>query len=265
MSNNTKQQLQAGTSPVGTWISVGHPSVAEVSASLGFDFLLVDTEHTAMSLETVENMVRAVDAASDTTDVLVRMPWNDSVRIKRVLDTGVDGVMVPMVETAAEARDFVAATRYPPEGSRGIAAGRAADYGLRFEEYVQNVEGSILTIVQVETETGLANAGDIAAVDGVDALFVGPADLSGSLDVFGQWESDRFVDALAAVVDAGRDADTPVGTLTLQTDDIRVRLQQGFDFLIAGKDTATLAAANRETLEIYEQALAEHTDPAAED
>jgi len=260
-----KHQLQTDANPVGTWISIGHPSVAEMSASLGFDFLLIDTEHTTMSLETVENMVRAVDAAPDATDAVVRVPWNDPVRIKRVLDIGVDGVMVPMVETAAEARELVAATRYPPEGSRGIAAGRAADYGLHFEEYVRNADGSILTVVQIETEAGLANASDIAAVDGVDALFVGPADLSGSLGVFAEWDSDRFVEAIDEVVSAGREAGTPVGTLTLRTEDIRVRIDQGFDFLIVGKDTATLAAANGDALEAYERALADRADRTVED
>ena len=175
-----------------------------MSASLGFDFLLIDTEHTTMSLETVENMVRAADAADGEAPTVVRVPWNDPVRIKRVLDIGVDGVMVPMVESADEARELVSATRYPPEGKRGIAAGRAADYGLHFEEYVRNADGSILTVVQIETETGLANVDEIAAVDGVDALFVGPADLSGSLGVFAQWESDRLADAIDDVVEIGR-------------------------------------------------------------
>ncbi len=265
MSDSLIQQLRGGTHPVGTWISIGHPSVAEVSASLGFDFLLVDTEHTTMSLETVADMVRAVDAASETTEAVVRVPWNDQVRIKRVLDIGVDGLMVPMVESATEARELVEATRYPPEGSRGIAAGRAADYGLHFEEYVRNADGSILTVVQIETERGLKNAGEIAAVDGVDALFVGPADLSGSLGVFGEWTSDRFVDAIGEVVTAGQDAGTPVGTLTLDTDDIPVRLEQGFDFLIVGKDTATLAAANEDALDIYDRSLDDRTHHPAEE
>lgn len=264
MRDNIKQQLRRGSSPVGTWISIGHPSVAEMSASLGFDFLLMDTEHTTMSLETVADMVRAVDAAPEATEAIVRVPWNDSVQIKRILDIGVDGVMVPMVETAAEARELVKATRYPPEGNRGIAAGRAADYGLKFEEYVRNADGSILTIVQIETKRGLDNVGEIGAVDGIDALFVGPADLSGSLGVFGQWESQQFVDAINKVVTAGQDIDTPVGTLTLDTDDIPVRLSQGFDFLVIGKDIATLAAANKNALDIYEQALEGPADQALE-
>lgn len=255
MSDSLIRQLRHDTAPVGTWISIGHPSVAEVSASLGFDFLLIDTEHTTMGLETVENMVRAVDAAGTGTETVVRVPWNDPVRIKRVLDIGVDGVMVPMVETASEARDLVGATRYPPEGIRGIAAGRAADYGLQFQEYVRNADGSILTVVQVETETGLENVSEIAAVEGIDALFVGPADLSGSLGVFGEWDSERFVDALDDVVATGNEHGTPVGTLTLDTNDVPVRLEQGFDFLIVGKDISTLAGANREALEEYERAL----------
>jgi len=257
MSASLRQQLRGNDYPVGTWISIGHPSVAEMSASLGFDFLLVDTEHTTMSLETVENVVRAADAAPGETETVVRVPWNDHVRIKRVLDIGVDGVMVPMVESAAQARDLVSATRYPPEGDRGIAAGRATDYGLRFEEYVRNADGSILTVVQIETERGLENVGDIAAVDGIDALFVGPADLSGSLGVFGQWNSERFVAAIDEVVETSQSADTPVGTLTLATEDIPVRLDQGFDFLVVGKDMSTLAAANQDALETYQTELAD--------
>ena len=260
MSDSLNRQLRDGTHTVGTWISIGHPSVAEVSASLGFDFLLIDTEHTTMSLETVENMVRAADAADGEAPTVVRVPWNDPVRIKRVLDIGVDGVMVPMVESADEARKLVSATRYPPDGKRGIAAGRAADYGLHFEEYVRNADGSILTVVQIETETGLANVDEIAAVDGVDALFVGPADLSGSLDVFAQWESDRLADAIDDVVATARETDTPVGTLTLKRGDIPVRIEQGFDFLIVGKDTATLAAANKEALADYKRALRAHEE-----
>jgi 2-keto-3-deoxy-L-rhamnonate aldolase RhmA len=255
MTEDLKQQLAERGQPVGTWLSIGHPTVAEVSAMQGFDFTLLDTEHTTMSLETVEEMARGVDAADTETEMVVRVPWNDSVRLKRLLDIGIAGVMVPMVESAAEAHELVESVRYPPDGKRGIASGRASDYGMNFTEYVKDVNGTIATIVQIETETGLGNVGDIASVDGIDALFVGPADLSRSLDVFGEWDSDTLRDAMRTVIQVGHEADIPVGTLTTSLDDVALRLDQGFDFLIVGKDTALLIDKQQEALERYEAAL----------
>ena len=256
MNANLKDALETETHPMGTWLSVGHPAIAEVSASPAVDFVLIDTEHTTISLETVENMARAVEATDSPTDTIVRIPWNDPVRLKRVLDIGVDGVMVPMIDTAEEARELVEAMRYPPEGTRGIASGRAAEYGDRFTEYVENANGSFATIAQIESEAGLENVEEIAAVDGIDALFVGPADMSGALDVFGQDDPQELVDAMDRVIEAARAADTAVGTLTVSTDDVEGRIRQGFEFLIVGKDTTTLSTANREAREVYDQAVA---------
>ncbi|WP_231186844.1 aldolase/citrate lyase family protein [Haladaptatus sp. DYF46] len=115
--------VRTGVAVVGSWISIGHPAVAEMSAELGFDFVVIDAEHTSMSLETVETLARAVDAASGETEPLVRVADDDPARLKRVLDTGVSGVIVPMVETEAQARGIADATRYPPEGVRGVATG----------------------------------------------------------------------------------------------------------------------------------------------
>ena len=254
MTHDLKDRFESEQHLTGTWVSIGHPTVAEVSASVGFDFVLIDTEHTTISLETLENMVRAVEAAPGDTEVVVRVPWNDHVRLKRVLDIGVGGVMIPMIDSRREAESLVEAVRYPPEGIRGVASGRATGDGRNFEEYVGNAGDSLLTIVQIETESGLANVDEIASLDGVDSLFVGPADLSASLGAFGDFESDAFEDAVDAVVGAGDDQGLPVGTLTTDTDAVEDRLAQGFDYLVVGKDTATLAAADRAALRTYEQA-----------
>lgn len=255
MDRTLKTALSEGRHPVGTWLSIGHPSLAEVTARLDFDFVLIDTEHTPIGLETLENMVRAVDAAGTDTDVVVRVPWNDMVQLKRVLDIGVDGVMVPMIESAADARELVESVRYPPEGRRGIASGRAAGYGLDMAEYFETADGSLLTIAQVETRSGLESVEEIAAVNGVDALFVGPADLSGSLGVFADWDDDGYVAAVERVVEAGRTAGVPTGSLAVRARDIERRLAHGFDFLVAGKDTTTLVEGNREILDEHESAL----------
>jgi 2-keto-3-deoxy-L-rhamnonate aldolase RhmA len=213
---------------------------------MGFDFALVDMEHTPASFETVTEMTRAVDAADGDTATVARVPWNDPVAIKRVLDVGVQGVMVPMVESGEEAAEFVAATRYPPEGVRGVAAARAADYGLDFEGYVERANEELVTIAQVETRAGLENVADIAAVEGLDALFLGPADLSTALGVFGEYDDETFLDAVDSVLTAAHDEGVPVATLATSDEQIETWVDLGFDFLMAGTDaTYVLAGAGR--------------------
>lgn len=253
-----KQKFQTETDLAGAWLSVGHPTVAEVTAMCGFDFVLIDTEHTPLTLETVENMSRGVDAADGETKTLVRVPSDDPVRIKRVLDIGVAGIMVPCIETAEEARDIVRAVTYPPNGIRGVASGRASTYGDDFQQYVETANESVTTVVQIETQTGLDNAREIAAVDGIDAVFVGPADLSANLGIFGEWENDRLDAAIDRVVHAGDAADVPVGTLVVDPNDIETRVEQDFDFLIVGKDTSHLSAANERIRQRYEKAISQH-------
>jgi 2-dehydro-3-deoxyglucarate aldolase/4-hydroxy-2-oxoheptanedioate aldolase len=241
--------------PVGGWISIGHPAIAELYATLGHDFAIVDTEHTPMSLETVEGLVRAVEAAGDRTETIVRVPDDDAARIKRVLDIGVSGIMVPMIETATEARAVVEACRYPPDGTRGIAAGRASDYGVNFPEYVENAGDSVTVVVQIETEAGLENVETIAGVEGVDSLLVGPADLSGALGVFAEWDSPALGEAIDRVLEAGDRTGVPIGTLALEPDDIDARVEQGFDYLIVGTDASYLQRGMIESRERYERAV----------
>lgn len=244
----TKQYLSA------TWVSIGDPTVAELSAAAPFDFVLIDTEHTTMTLETVENMHRAIEAAPGKTNTVIRVPWNDSVYLKRVLDIGVSGVMVPMIDTVDEAESLVDSLQYPPEGSRGIASGRASNYGLDFKSYVESATDTFVTIAQIETTDGLDNVEEIAAVDGIDGLFAGPADLSGALGVFGEWDHPAFLEAMGRVINAGGQAGIPVGTLTVDPSAAPDRVEQGFDFQIIGKDTAALMRENERALGLYDRA-----------
>jgi 2-keto-3-deoxy-L-rhamnonate aldolase RhmA len=234
-----RESLRSGEAVVGTWVSLAEPAVAELLAP-DFEFVVLDTEHTPNTLETVANCARAVDAAPGEALPIARVAWNDPVRIKRILDLGLGGVMVPMVETPDEAEAAVAACRYPPEGIRGMAAARAHDYGRSFDEYVERAKDDVLAILQVETEEGLSNVEEIAAVDGVDALFVGPADLSANLGVLGEWESDAFVDGVERIVTAAQDAGTPVGTLGVDVDQLRAFDSFDYDYVIAGVDAAML-------------------------
>jgi 4-hydroxy-2-oxoheptanedioate aldolase len=238
---------------LGSWISIGHPTVVEAAARAGFAFVVVDTEHTAMSLETVANLARAAEAAPGNLRVVVRPAWNDPVRIKRILDIGVDGLMVPMIDTAGDARAFVEATRYPPDGIRGVAGGRASGHGQSLVEYVEREHDSLYRIAQIETREGVENAGEIAGTDGIDSLFVGPADLSASLGVFAEWDSEELSGAIERVLAASHEEDVPVGTLSVRAEDVPRAVERGFDYLIAGKDTTTLIEGGERIREAYER------------
>jgi 2-dehydro-3-deoxyglucarate aldolase/4-hydroxy-2-oxoheptanedioate aldolase len=221
----------------GVWLSLPSPEVAEVVAGSDVDFVVADTEHTAASVETVEEMVRAVETAPGDTVPFVRTAWNDHVRIKRLLDTGAAGIVAPQVETAAEAETFVEATRYPPEGRRGLAASRASAYGRELDEYYRTADERITTVVQIETAAAVGNVAEISAVDGLDSLFVGPADLSASMDCFGEYESGVFREAITRVLE---ESEVPVGTLAVVPEEIDYWDELGFDYQVLGADTSFL-------------------------
>jgi 2-dehydro-3-deoxyglucarate aldolase/4-hydroxy-2-oxoheptanedioate aldolase len=251
------ERIRAREAAVGNWLSLSDPTVAEISAHLGFDFVVIDIEHTPNSLETLTAMARAVDAAGTDTEAIVRLPWNDPVVIKRVLDSGVAGVMSPMIDGADDAREFVEATRYPPEGTRGVAGGRAARYGLDLAEYVERANDEILTVAQVETERGFEAVEAIAAVEGLDALFLGPADLSANLGMFGEYEDEAFLDAVDRIVEAAHAEDKPVATLAFGDEEIRRYVDRGFDFVMAGADTSHMMNDAARAMGTFADAVAE--------
>lgn len=239
------ERLRAGEPLVGSWVSLTDPAVAEFTAP-DFDFVLLDTEHAPTDTETVANQARAVDAAPGDAVPLARALDNDIGAIKRLLDLGVAGVMVPMVESADEAEEIVRAVKYPPTGNRGVAGARASDYGRDLAASFERSNEETVVIVQVETERGVENVEEIAAVDGVDALFVGPADLSANLGCFQQFDDDRFTEAVDSILAAGEVTDTATGTLGPTVETTERFASAGFDFIIAGVDFALLQKANRE-------------------
>jgi len=249
MDSEFADRLRAGESLSAGWVSLGHPRVAEIVALAGYDFVIVDIEHTPMGLETLDDVVRAIELHD--VPVVVRVPWNDPVELKRVLDIGVTGVMVPMVETADEAEAAVHAMTYPPEGMRGVAGSRATNYGLEFAEYMANADEDLVTILQIETVDGVENAGAISTVEGVDSLFVGPSDLSASLGVTGDWEDEAVLAAIDGVLDA---SEAPVGSLAVTDEGIERWVERGFEWVIAGVDSRNLLAASQSNNEAFERA-----------
>ena len=199
-TNRLKQRLAGGEQLAGLWLQSGAATLAEIAVLAGFEVVLVDNEHGPASLETTLELVRAIEAAGGMP--IVRVPWNDAVYLKRLLDLGAASVMIPMVESAEEARAAVAACRYPPGGRRGYAtpSARAAAYGLD-RDYLRHAADDLLLILQIESAAAVAAVPEIAAVDGVDLLFLGVNDLAGSIDRLEQLDAS---DAAALIADAER-------------------------------------------------------------
>lgn len=236
--------LAASDRPLaGMWLCTGNPVVAEVAAGSGLDWLLIDMEHSATSIEQVLVQLQVV-AAYPITPV-VRVPANDVVTIKRVLDVGAQNLIVPMVSSADEARAAVAATRYPPQGVRGVgsALARSARWN-RIDGYLAEAAEHVSLTVQIETTAGVVAAAEIAAVEGVDAVFVGPSDLSASMGLLGQQSHPEVVAAVHAVFAAARDAGTPVGVNAFDPAVAEAYLDAGADFVAVGADVALLARAS---------------------
>lgn len=231
---------------VGSWVSIPHPLSVEMAASAGYDFVVVDVEHTPMSYETVGNLIRAADSETET---LVRVPDGDPTTLKRTLDLDPDGILVPMVDTPEEAEQIVEASRYPPAGTRGIGPGRATEYTMSVAEHLEAGDDSFVRHVQIESQQAMENAADIAAVDGIDGVFVGPLDLSLSMDCFGQWENETFLDAVETVFSAARAEDVATGTLATSEDDRPQRFGWDVDYVATGVDLIHVANGLTEALE----------------
>jgi len=183
--NGLKKKLNDGKAVIGMWASLANSTVAEMASHVGYDFIIIDNEHGQMTLETTIDMLRAVETGP--AEPMVRVPGQDPDFLKRLLDAGVCSFMVPMVNTAEQAQAIVSACRYPPRGVRGYAAPavRGSRYGID-EDYLDWAHEELFLCLQIETTEAVGNAEAIAAIDGVDMLFIGASDLSGSLGVLGQ-------------------------------------------------------------------------------
>jgi 4-hydroxy-2-oxoheptanedioate aldolase len=230
---------------VGTFLNLGSSLTAEIAGRAGFDWVLVDLEHGAGDHQNLVAQLQAIEGTPAAP--IVRIAWNDPVLFKRVLDLGPSGIMVPYVQTAEEARRAVAAMRFPPAGIRGVASmNRASGFGLDFEQYFNLANDSLLLIVQIETQQAVDHAPEIAAVEGVDVLLVGPLDLSVNMGMVRQFEHPKFRDALARVATACRQHDKTAGFMLAREDQIPGAKADGFTFLGLGSDGTVLAKGMKE-------------------
>jgi 4-hydroxy-2-oxoheptanedioate aldolase len=235
-----RTRCTGGDTTVGTFAAIPHPVAIEVTAAAGVDFVCIDWEHAQIGRERIEDLVRAADVHG--VPAMVRVPGHAPESIAAALDAGAAGVLVPRVSTAEQARAAVQAARYPPIGVRGVGPGRAAGYGYRIPDYLAAANENLLLAIQVETAEGLANIEDIADVDGVDVIFIGPGDLSVSIDAMGPAGAARLNDAIATIASATTRAGRTAGIFRPSPDDIGAWTKSGIRFFILASDTMFLGA-----------------------
>lgn len=237
--NEFKHAIAAGKLQIGLWSSLCSNIAAEIVSDSGFDWLLLDTEHSPNEIPDLVSQLQAVQRGTATP--IVRPAWNDAVLFKRILDIGAQSLLVPYVQNAEEARRAVAATRYPPQGIRGVtASGRASRYG-RVTGYPKKADAEICLLVQVETRTALDQLEAIAKVDGVDGVFIGPGDLAASLGHIGNLGHPEVQAAIKDAVTRLKALGRPAGILTGNEEEARRYIEWGFTFVAVGADVGLLA------------------------
>jgi 2-keto-3-deoxy-L-rhamnonate aldolase RhmA len=236
-----RQRIRSGELLGGTFLNLGSSLTAEMAGLAGFDWVVIDLEHGSGDHQ---NLLLQLQALSGTTAVpLVRVAWNDPVLCKRVLDLGPAGLMVPWINSKEEAKRAASAVRYPPQGVRGVAAmNRACGFGLNFDDYFHSANDEITMIAQIETGLAIDNVREIASVDGVDVLFIGPLDLSVSLGIAKQFDHPDMRKACAKVVDACREFGKAAGILLSSESQIDETIAEGFSFVGMGSDGAVAAS-----------------------
>jgi 2-keto-3-deoxy-L-rhamnonate aldolase RhmA len=222
---------------IGTLLSISAPQIAEIIAMSGFDWVFIDMEHSAMSLESVQNAIQIMEGKILT---IVRVPGNDEVWIKKILDTGCDGIIVPMVNSADEARKVVQASKYPPQGRRSVGLARAHKYGAASNNYLENANRDLLIMIQCEHKDAVKNFDDILEVKGIDSVFIGPYDLSASMGLTGQVSHPEVLGTIRLVKDKCRKAGMPYGIYSSTTEDMVSEIKTGCTFLLTGVDANML-------------------------
>lgn len=253
-SMQLKKRLHKGGLAVGAWLTFSCPAAAEIMAGVGFDWLVIDAEHAPFSLANLERTLVALSGGRAVP--LVRLPCNDPVVIKQVLDLGAEGVLVPDVCSPEEARRAVTACRYPPEGVRGFGPRRASDYYRRTDEYIRAANGGLFIAIQIEHAKALETIREILAVPGIDVVVVGPMDLSASLGLLGQLGHPRVEEAIKRIIEEARQVGIPVCVPLQRPPDILLQwASQGCRFIRVGIDHSLLHEAAVQALQGFRHRL----------
>lgn len=248
-TNPVKRKLQAGEPTFGTWLSLGDLYATRVLARMGFDWLTLDIEHSAIDWSQAAMIFGCIADAGSVP--LARVPKGNHDYIKRVLDAGAWGIVCPMIDTVEQATTAIRAAKYPPEGNRSLGGGmHAMNFDTTAQEYYQRANDEILVILQTESPTGVANAEKIYALPGVDAIFVGPVDLRANMTTpEGRKATDaEFEDILAQIVAAGKKTGCPTGMHTMDPKAALARAEQGMQFIAVGSELRFMTQMAQQTL-----------------
>lgn len=247
--NLTKEKINAGKTAYGVFVNMGCPAIVEILGLIGFDFVVFDAEHGPMGVESCEHMVRAADNVNITP--IIRVAVNTPQNILRYLDIGALGVQMPMINTKADAESVLRAVKYPPEGRRGLAGVRVADYGLTgpLGDYVKEANQETMVIIHVETMQAVDNLKETLCIPGVDVIFIGPTDLSSAMGYPGQVNHPEVQKMIDNLVKEIRTAGKAAGTVAYDLDALRKRKEQGFQYIayIIGQ---MIVKSGREYLEV---------------
>lgn len=231
-----KEKLKRKELTIGSWISIDNEITAEIMAKSGFEWLVIDREHTTITTEGMFRLIQIISLANKP--VLVRIGANDPLLIKQAMDAGASGIVVPMVNTPDDARQAVESVYYPPRGKRGVGLFRAQGYGDTFQEYMSQLDNTGVVIVQIEHYEAVQNLEEILAVEGVDGFMIGPYDLSGSINLPGQFDDPRVQELLRLVEQKMAQSAKPGGYHIVRTapTDLEKRIAAGYTFIAYGVD-----------------------------
>lgn len=246
-----KEKIKSGKSCLGAQIAMTDPAIVEIFARAGYDWLVIDTEH---SVHNTASMRAMLQAANHTESIVLARPLRlDNDEIRRFLDLGAQGILCPFINTGEEAQQLVRACRYPPAGIRGYGPRRAGVYGFDADEYFQNANQSLLCIPIIESQLGVENIEAIVGVDGIDGVTIGPMDLSISLGVFKDFDHPRYLEAVRQVADACRKFGKAMGTGCYSLEHAKRCVEARDVLLLAGGDDAFLASESRRWLEVLQK------------
>ena len=238
------ERLRRGDLLLGTLVSLPSPEVSEILAHAGIDWLFIDAEHGAFNPQQAQGMLQAAGECP----CVIRVPSDDEVWIKKALDIGAAGIIVPQVHTADQAQQIVRACKYSPAGTRGVGIGRAHRYGMEFEHYIKNANRQTAIIVQAESKQAVDNIVAIAAVKGVDAIFIGPYDLSASLNRIGRVTDPKVIRAIDRVIKACKATGVRLGYFGVSAEAVKPCIRKGFTLITAGMDALFVTKSATEML-----------------
>jgi 2-dehydro-3-deoxyglucarate aldolase len=250
-----KDKLKNNQLTLGSWITIGHPSVVDIMASAGFEWLVIDMEHTSIDLTMAHNLIATIQA--NGLKALVRVSKNEEVIIKRILDMGADGIVVPMIKSKEEAQEAIDYAKYPPIGKRGVGLFRAQKYGLGFDEYKKWVNEELVIIAQIEHYEAVDNIKEIITTDGIDGVIIGPYDLSGSMGFPGEYDREDVKKAIAKVLKVCKEENVPSGFHVIESESTKLqqRIKEGCTFLAYSLDFFFLGDSARNGMKKIKEEL----------